>query len=77
MIEKKEIAVEDWWHNGNTLALADAIMDFCTEKDGGFSGELHATFNSSLIGAARLLGMSEDSIREAFASDRCLTIYEP
>lgn len=66
-----------WWESGNTLALIDAIAGHTRRVDGGFEGEAHARFNSGLIGAARAIGMSEEDIREAFESDRCLTVYEP
>lgn len=66
-----------WWANGNDLALIEAMRKFAREQDGGFSGDTHRALNSSLIGTARSIGMSENDIREAFDSDRCLTIYEP
>jgi hypothetical protein len=66
-----------WWAEGNTLALFDAIRAEARKQDGGFSGEAHERLNSHLIGMARVIGLSEEDIREAFASDRNLTIYEP
>jgi hypothetical protein len=66
-----------WWSNGNDLALMEAARRHARERDGGFSGPTHEALNSHLIGLARVIGMSENAIREAFASDRCLTIYEP
>lgn len=71
------MAGQNWWDNGNDLALIDAMRRRAREFDGGFTGVAHSTLNSSLIGAARQLGMTEADIREAFNSDRGLTIYEP
>jgi hypothetical protein len=66
-----------WWAEGNTLALVDAMRKYVREQDGGFSGDTHEHMNSGIIGIARAIGMAEEDIREAFDSDRNLTIYEP
>lgn len=67
----------NWWDSGNDLALVEAMRKFARQEDGDFHGETHSRLNSHLIGAARALGMFEDDIRDAFDSDRSLTIYEP
>lgn len=66
-----------WWDNGNDLALVEAIRSHVREQDGGFSGEAHTKFFSHLIGAARVAGMTDEQIQDAWCSDRNLTIYEP
>jgi hypothetical protein len=66
-----------WWEYGNTLALVEAMTRHARDTDNGWQGEANKSLNSHLVGSARAMGMSEDAIREAFASDRCLTIYEP
>lgn len=61
-----------WYMDGNDLALVEAIRQFVRNN-----AQADLNYTSGLIGTARQIGMSEDNIREALASDRCLTIYEP
>jgi hypothetical protein len=75
--QKGGVLMSNWWETGNDLALIDAMDKFVRDQDKGWSGHVRTKLNSHLIGAARAVGMSEDEIRAAFASDRCLTIYEP
>lgn len=63
-----------WWSHGNTLALVEAMEKFAFGKS---EPDLEAALNGGLVGVARQIGMSEDDIRDAFESDRMLTIYEP
>jgi hypothetical protein len=67
----------EWYADGNALALVEAMQKQARKEDGGFRGEAHTRLHSGLIGTARSIGVSEEDIRDAFESDRGLTIYEP
>lgn len=60
------------WEDGNDLALVEAIRHHVRND-----AEMGHVYTSHLFGTARALGMTEEAIREAFDSDRMLTIYEP
>lgn len=64
--------MSNWWEQGNDLALVDAILKRVRDD-----AAEHGKFSSHLVGAARVVGLSQEEIEDALYSDRGLVIYEP
>ncbi len=61
---------DSWWSEGNTVALFE-LMQFAARDTNQVE-----TFNSTMIGAARRMGISEEAIRSSFGSEESLVITQ-